>query len=68
MATKKLEVGDRLFSEGSWSDWIITIQSVTETEAIGEDGRVRFPRVFTEGNGYLDMQSTLDHTSWYLIK
>lgn len=66
---KKLEVNDKLWSEGSWNTEETVVVSVTETEALCENGH-RFRRDFEDGDTYLrtkDMVFFLDFYFWYLI-
>lgn len=67
--TKKLVIGDKLHSEGSWSDIVVHIISVSETEAISDKGYC-FQRNFTNGDSYIkaDSYNALDFYSWLLIE
>lgn len=64
---KRLEVGDRLWSAGTWQNQEVVVVSVTDTESI-TDKVYRFNRDFKDGNGFVnrDLGWTLDYSFWYL--
>ncbi|GAB3802847.1 hypothetical protein GCM10028819_31780 [Spirosoma humi] len=62
---RKLSVGDKLFSEGSWDVLFVTIVSVTETEALSDHG-YRFYRIFKDGDAHInaDLSPSWDFRHW----
>lgn len=74
MESKRLEIGDKLYSVYNWNFKIVTIITVTDTEALSDSGigiairtkALRFARDFTDGClGCIDGFS-IYLNEWYL--
>jgi hypothetical protein len=65
---QRLSVGDKLFSESSWSALYVTIVSVTETEALSDHG-YRFYRNFKDGDSHIngEVSPDWDFRHWVVV-
>ncbi|WP_148562439.1 hypothetical protein [Spirosoma radiotolerans] len=63
---KRLSVGDKLFSESTWSALFITIVSVTQTEALSDHG-YRFYRNFKDGDSHINGEVSPDWDFRYWV-
>ena len=76
MESKRLEIGDKLYSVYNWNFEIVTIITVTDTEAVSDSGigiasrtkALRFARDFTDGDGCLGCSDgfSIYLNEWYL--
>lgn len=76
MESKRLEIGDKLYSVNNWNFETVTIIKVTDTEALSDSGvgvasktkAIRFARDFTDGDCCLGCSDdfSIYFNEWYL--